>query len=305
MIIAWLVATTAGTLALTAAAAVLTAGLDPVCPARGAALLTRPAGDLARLMRRRTRTTPAPDRLLWWVGAAGPLAIALLMAAVVPLAGHRPAVASPVGVVWFNALDVALWAALWLAGWGPNSVFPLLGGYRFLAQALAYELPLMFALTAPAAAAGSLDLVRIVDAQHGLWFVVTMPVAFLVFCAAVLGFAFWGPFGYPVGADAAGGVLAEQSGVHRLLLHTGQLALLAMGAAAATALFLGGGAGPLLPTWLWSLVKTLAVLAGLVAVRGRTPVLRADRLVPLAFLGVLPLMLVQLLVVSVIVVVRG
>ncbi len=99
---------------------------------------------------------------------------------------------SAVGIVWFNALDVAVWALVWMAGWGPNSVHPLVGGYRFLAQALAYELPLMFALTAPAVAAGSLRLTDVVAAQNGLWFVVWMPVAFAVFCLAVAGFSVWG-----------------------------------------------------------------------------------------------------------------
>ena len=55
----------------------------------------------------------------------------------------------PVGLVWFNAVDVLLWALWWLLGWGANSSWSLVGGYRFLALALSYELPLMFALTAP------------------------------------------------------------------------------------------------------------------------------------------------------------
>ncbi len=55
-------------------------------------------------------------------------------------------------------------------------------------------------------------------------------------------------------------MLAEVSGVDRLLLLAGRHALLAAGAAFSVPLFLGGGAGPLLPEAGWQLVKTLLVL---------------------------------------------
>lgn len=262
-----------------------------------------PVIETARLVRQRRRTTPAPDALLWRVGTAGPLVVALLMAVVVPFGGGVLAKLS-VGIVWFNAMDVLLWALWWLAGWGPNSLIALVGGYRFLAQALAYELPLMFALTAPAVAASSLDVTDIVDAQADQWFIVQMPVAALVFLSAVAAYSAWGPFGHPAGADLAGGVVAEPSGIDRLVLLIGRYALLGVGAAMAVALFLGGGAGPWLPAWSWSILKTLGVLLALVTLR-RAPVLRAERLMALGWTVVLPLVLAQVLVVSVIAVLEG
>jgi NADH-quinone oxidoreductase subunit H len=292
-------------MAFAAFAAVLDGVLDPA--GQGSRLggrAGRPVWETARLLRQRRRTTVVPDALLWRIGTAGPLVVALLMAVVVPIGDWS--VADPaVGVVWFNALDVALWLLVWSAGWGTNSVYGLIGGYRFLAQALGYELPLMFALTAPAVAAGSLQIGEIVTAQRGLWFAVWAPVSLLVFLTAVTGFSGWGPLAYPAGQDIAGGVLAEPSGVDRLVLLAGRYALLAAGAGMATALFLGGGSGPLLPGWLWTVAKTSAVLAALVAVRRRMPLLRADRVMRLAWLVVLPLALVQLLVVSVVAAGRG
>lgn len=288
-----------------AVAAVLDGLLDPATrgmPARVRA--GRPVWETARLLRQRRRTTSAPDRLLWRTGTAIPLLVALLMAVVVPW-GSRVVADLPVGVVWFNAMDVLLWAGFWLAGWGPNSVYGLVGGYRFLAQALAYELPLMFALTAPAIAASSLRVVDVVAAQQHGWFVLQMPVAAVVFTGSVAAFSSWGPFGHPVGVDIAGGLTTETSGVDRLLLLLGRYALLGTGAAMSVALFLGGGDGPVLPGWAWSLVKTGLVLALLVWWRRRQPVWRADRVMRVAWLVVLPLTLLQVLVVSVLAVARG
>ncbi|TFV61854.1 NADH-quinone oxidoreductase subunit H [Geodermatophilus sp. DF01-2] len=266
--------------------------------------LGTPWAETARLLRQRRRTTVAADRLLWRIAVAGLLVTALLKVLVIPLGGWTLADLS-VGLVWFNAMDVVVWALVWLAGWGPNSAHSLVGGYRFLGQALSYELPLMFALTAPAVAAASLRPADIVAAQSELWFVVWMPVAFGVFVAAVLGFSFWGPLGTPAGTDIAGGVLAETSGIDRWLVLAGRWALLTAGAAFGVTLFLGGGAGPLLPGWLWVLAKTGLLLAALVLLRRRVPALRPDRIAATAWLVVLPLVLLQVLVVSVVVLGRG
>lgn len=297
-------------------AALLLAGLAVTAAALDAVLVARSAGsaglvayraplqETARLLLQRRRTTLAPDALLWRFGGAALVTVALLMLAVVPL-GRWVVVDLPVGVVWFNAMDVLLWAAVWLAGWGANSVYGLVGGYRYLAQALSYELPLMFALVAPATAAASLRVGDIVAAQSGLWYAVWMPVSFVVYLGSVLGFAMVGPFGYPAARDIADGVLAEPSGVDRLLLLAGRHALMVAGAAFAVPLFLGGGAGPLLPSWLWSLVKTLLVLGVLVGLRRRLPTVRADRFAELGWLVALPLALAQVLVVSLVVLVRG
>lgn len=266
--------------------------------------LGAPWSETARLLRQRRRSTVAADLLLWRVAGAGLLVTALLKATVVPLGGWTLSDMS-VGLVWFNAMDITVWALVWLAGWGPNSAHSLVGGYRFLGQALSYELPLMFALTAPATAAASLRVGDIVAVQQGLWFVVWMPVAFGVFCAALMGFSVWGPLSTPIGVDIAGGVLAEAAGIDRWLILTGRWALLTVGAAFGATLFLGGGAGPLLPGWLWVLVKTAALLAALVLARRRLPALRPERISAAAWLVVLPLVLLQVLVVAVVVVGRS
>jgi len=293
-------------------ALVLLAALACLSVVADRALLARSAGrplragdlspwpDVARLLVQRRRTTTAPDAVLWRTGGAGLLVAAVLMMAVVPIGGGVVADLD-VGIVWFNAMDVLLWAFVWTLGWGAAGATALVGGYRYLAQALAYELPLMFALTAPAVAAASLDVREVAAAQSDRWHVVEMPVAFGVFVLCVGAFSLWGPFRAPVGDDLGGGAFAEASGVDRLLLLAGRHALVVAGAAFAVPVFLGGGAGPLLPDWAWQLVKTLAVLAVLVVVRRRLPVLRPERFAEVGWVLLVPLTLLQVLVTSLIV----
>lgn len=287
-----------------AVAALSVAGLSAVLEARDRGQSVRsgvlaPLRETARLLRQRPRRTVSADRLLWRSASSAVTPLAVLIVAFVPLGAHA-LVDQPLGVVWVNALDVTAWAVMWLLGWGANSITGLVGGYRFLALALGYELPLMFAITAPAIAAGSLDLATISAAQDGLWFVVWAPVAFAAYCWGVMGFSVRPPMDPGAGIDANGGILAELAGVDRLLVLAGRYALLVAGSAAAVPLFLGGDAGPLLPGGVWVLTKTL-VLSGLLVFAGRRlPTLRPDKFLELGWVVVLPLVVAQDLVVSVI-----
>jgi len=119
----------------------------------GAALA--PLAEVLRRWPRSGGTTPAADKLLWRLGLA-----------VVPVAGVLSAVVDPVrrrdcepddrrgGLVQRDG-GGHLGGAV-AGGLGPNAVLSLVGGYRFVAQGLAYELPLMFALISAAAGAQSL-----------------------------------------------------------------------------------------------------------------------------------------------------
>jgi len=131
--------------------------------------------------------------------------------------------------------------------------------------------------------------------------VVWMPVAFVVYLISALAMSFSGPFDQPVGTDLAGGVAAELSGVDRLVFAGGRYLLLTAAAAMAVPLFLGGDGGPLMPGWLWVLVKTVVVLGGLMWLRTRVPTVRMDRFTEVAWVVLIPLTLVQALVVAVVV----
>lgn len=289
-------------LGLATVAAAVSAGAEAVVAGRrlSGSELTSPVRAAIRLLVVRRRTTLHPDALLWRIGGATILVSAVLALAVVPI-GDRAVVPSAAGIVWFNAVETLLWASLWLTGWGANSAVGLISGYRFLALSVAYELPFMLALITAAVRGGSLDPAVVAQAQDGLWSVVVMPVAFVIYLVAGLAFSFWGPFGQPTAADAAGGVLAELSGVDRLVVLLGRYAWLVATAAMAVPLFLGGGAGPVLPDLVWQLVKTLVVLVVLVLARWWLPLLRADRFEEIAWLVLLPAILLQALVVSVLV----
>ncbi|UZI28187.1 complex I subunit 1 family protein [Streptomyces sp. VB1] len=272
----------------------------PRSPLEAAAAAGTPGREVLRLLVQQQRRTTAADVPLTRLGVVLLPVAAVLAAAVIPL-GFRSVSDLADGIVWFNAMEALAWAAVWLAGWGPNSTLALIGGYRFLAQGLAYELPHMLAITTAALGAESLRVGEIVDDQAGLWFVVWMPVAFAIYLLSAMAMAFWGPFDQPAGHDVAGGAAAELSGVDRIVFLGGRWLLLTVAAAFSVPLFLGGGNGPLLPPWLWTVLKTVAVLAFLVWIRRKVPTLRMDRYMEVAWVVLTPLAVVQALVVALVV----
>ena len=296
-------------LAILASFAIGAASFDAVLAGRAAgrralSSAIEPLRSTAGLLVQQRRRLLAADTLLWR-GAGVALLVAAVMASLATPLGRWAVTDMPVGIVWFNAMEIVAWAAVWLAGWGPNSAFSLVGGYRFVAQGLAYELPHMFVLTTAALGAGSLRVGDVVAAQQDVWFVVWMPVAFVVYLVSVMAMAFFRPFDHATGADLAGGARAELSGVDRLVFAAGQWVLLVSGAAMAVPLFLGGGSGPLLPDWLWSLVKTAAVLGVLVWAGRRLPTIRMERFAEIAWMVLIPATLLQALFVSVVVIQEG
>lgn len=269
------------------------------------ATLATPLREALRLLLTQRTTTRMPDAIAWRVGGGTVAVAAVVAAGTVPLAPGVVVADLPTGLVWWTAFMALLWVGVFLLGWGANSAHALVGGYRFVAQALAYEMPLAITVVTVGVLAESLQLGAVAAAQSGAWFAVAMPAGFAVYlvCAAAIGF--YGPFATPVGADLAGGPLVELAGVDRLLVAGGRWLVLASTAVFAVPLFLGGGAGPLLPDVVWSLLKALGVLVVLVAARWGLPHLRMDRFEEVAWAVGIPLTFVQLAVVCSAVLARG
>ena len=64
-------------------------------------------------------------------------------------------------------------------------------------------------------------------------------------------------------------------------------------------LFLGGWHGPLLPGWLWFLIKTFSVILVILWIRGTFPRLRVDQLMTFAWQVLIPLSFVNIVVTAI------
>ena len=223
--------------------------------------LTRPvqAGALSLLQGR--TLTERPDNVLWALAPAIIGASAAASLALIPLTANGAASQVAPGIVYFGAAMALVMVAVYFNGWSANSMFSVVGGYRFIALALSYEMPLALVLIGAALPAQSLSVGDIVNSQAGMWNVVRQPLGLPLYLIASTGLAFWGPLNFSDANDLAGGSRVELSGVDRLLWRGAHLSLVVAAAAMGAAVFLGGWRGPLLPGPVWMFAKTLVLVA--------------------------------------------
>lgn len=265
-------------------------------PLRWRAALSAPSRSAALLLLQQRRTTERPDAPGWALAPALLAGLAAVALALVPLAPDLVVADPATGFVVFSAAIAFVMIAVFLHGWSPNSAFPLNGAYRYAAQALSFQIPFLLAMLATALPAESLSIVDIVAAQESTWNVVRQPLGLPLYLVVGVAVSFWGPLNLPDAADLAEGTSAEDSGTARLLWKGARAAMLVAVAAMGAAGFLGGWWGPWLPGPVWVVVKTLALLAVLVASGHLLARVRIERFVVVAWVVLIPLALVNIFV---------
>lgn len=253
----------------------------------------RPFARAAQLLLSSRTTTERPDAAAWALAPALLAGLAAVAMAIVPLAPSLMVSAPQAGIVLFGAVMALVMVAIFLHGWSANATFPLIGAYRFVAQALSYEMPLALVLIAAAIPAQSLAIADIVNAQARWWNVLREPLGLPLYLIASLGIAFWGPLALPDALDLAGGTASESSGVALLLWRGARAATLFALSAMGAAVFLGGWYGPWLPGAVWMLAKTAVLLIVLLLAGHLLGRARLERFVLFGWVVLIPLALVD------------
>lgn len=198
-----------------------------------------------------------------------------------------------------------------IAGWSSKSTFAILGGLRAPAQAMNYGLAFIAAVAAIVCAVGSLDISTIIthqgtDPLH--WFVVRQPLAFLIVMFSTLAASLRPPFDAPhCRRELIAGYMTDADGSRIVLFTLAHYLLFVTGALLISALFLGGGGIPGLPTitnpYAVSLIalgalvfKTIIVIALLSQLRRIVARLRCDQFLRIGWLMMLPLAVLNLIV---------
>ena len=266
--------------------------------------LLQPLADGIKLIFKESFIPARADRFVYVVAPIISVVAALFVYAVIPIG---PPVRLFGRVVPLYIADVNVGILLVLAassigvygiilgGWASENKYSLLGGLRSSAQVISYELTLGLAVLAVVMMAGSLSLVDIVRAQSHLWFVVTQPVAFLLFLIAGLAETNRSPFDLPEAEqELIAGYQTEYGGFAFAMFYLGEyVGVITMGALSAT-LFFGGWQGPVLPPVVWFLVKVFAVVFVFIWIRATLPRLRYDQLMGLGWKVLVPVGLANL-----------
>ncbi len=170
-----------------------------------------------------------------------------------------------------------------------------MGSLRLCAQMVSYEMALGLSVIGVLMLAGSLSMVKIVEAQKHMWFIVYQPLGFFLFLTAAFAECARTPFDLiECENELVAGYQTEYGSMKYGAFMLGEYAHIIGASALTTTLFLGGWQGPVLPPVVWFMLKTFALVFFFIWVRGTFPRFRFDQLMRLGWKVLLPLCLLNI-----------
>lgn len=195
--------------------------------------------------------------------------------------------------------------ALFLIGWYSSNLFTTVGAQRAMTSLFAYEIPLLLVLASPAILAGTWSISGIAEYQMDNPAAMSFTVlGFLIAVVALQGKLERNPFDIPhAETEIVGGPLTEIGGKKLAMVRLTFDILLLVGAALLAAVFMGGFMAPWDSPVGWAVnilafvIKTLAILLILSALRALFARLRIEQMVDFSWTWLAPLAVLQLFVV--------
>src|SRR6266850_8825 len=184
--------------------------------------LLQPVADGIKMLIKEDIVPFRADKIVHFLAPIMIAAPAILALGVIPYGRNMTPFAIDGGILFFFAVGSAAELAVFMAGWGSNNKFSMLGAMRAIAQMVSYELPLIITVLPVVMVVGSLSPDAIVAAQSGYsfgviphWFVTTPwgATAFILFFVSGLVESNRTPFDVPEGeSEIVAGHMTEYSG---------------------------------------------------------------------------------------------
>jgi len=255
--------------------------------------------DAIKVLLKENITPASADKIVYWLAPAVVFAPVIMTFAVVPFQDGALLADLNVGLIFVVALGSISTIGVFMAGWSSGNKYSMLGAMRMVAAVVSYEIPVILALAGVVMLTGSLSLNDIVIAQERVPFIVLQPLGFLLLFIGGCAEINRSPFDLmEADSELTAGFHTEYSGMKFAMFYLGEYGeALVMSTLIAT-VFLGGWQGPVLPPWLWLIVKIIAVFFVMVWTRSTLPRVRIDQLMALAWKFLFPLALVNLFVLA-------
>jgi NADH-quinone oxidoreductase subunit H len=266
--------------------------------------LFQPVADGIKMLIKEDIVPARADKVVHFLAPVLIAATAILSLGVIPYGRNMTPFAIDGGILFFFAVGSTTELAVFMAGWGSNNKFSMLGAMRAIAQMISYELPLIITVLPVVMIVGSLNPDKIVGAQAAYslgfvphWFVFTPwgATAFILFFVSGLVESNRTPFDVPEGeSEIVAGHMTEYSGFKYATFfmaeYIGMFAISGLG----ITLFLGGWQAPVhflefIPSYVWFFVKLSILLFVYIWLRGTLPRTRVDQIMNFAWKFMLPM----------------
>ncbi len=256
--------------------------------------LLQPVADALKMLTKEDITPAGADRFIYNLAPIIAFAMIILMWAVIPFSPVHVGADLSIGILYFIALGSIGTVKVMVGGWSSNNKYALLGAFRTIALLLSYEVPLILALLVPVLMTGTMSLQDITFAQGGMWFIVTAPLAALIFLIANQAETGRAPFDLiEAESELIAGYNIEYSGFKFGMFMAGEFLHVFTVAVLFSVLFLGGWWGPGVEQapalgFIYLGAKTALVYLALLWVRNTLPRFRVDQVMALNWKVMVP-----------------
>jgi NADH-quinone oxidoreductase subunit H len=280
--------------------------------------LFQPIADSIKLFLKEDITPSNVDKPVFYLAPLLCFIPALLTFAVIPIGPHIQIADINVGIIYILAISSLGVFGIIMGGYASNNKYALLGGLRSCAQMISYEISLGLSIIGLLMYSGSMSLVKIVNAQQDMWFVLPQLLGFAVFLVAIFAETNRLPFDLPEAEqELVAGYFVEYSSMGFGIFMLSEYVAMISGSCIMTTLFFGGWLpipviGPMIESVLpasfvlyampvvWFLSKVAFFMFFFVWVRWTFPRLRYDQLMSLGWKVLLPLALFNVFITGII-----
>ena len=273
----------------------------------------QPIADAVKLMFKEIVLPSGANKLLFVIAPFLSIAPALAAWAVFPFDAGLVLADINAGLLYILALTSLAVYGVIIAGWASNSKYAFLGAMRSAAQIVAYEIAMGFALVGVLVAAGSLNLVAIVEAQQGglfHWYWLPLLPLFGVYLISGVAETNRAPFDVAEGeSEIVAGFHVEYSGMAFAVFFLAEYANMILISALTALMFFGGWLSPFPQSWVdgvfllddgfqWLAIKTFVFMFGFLWYRATFPRYRYDQIMRLGWKVFIPITIVWIVVVA-------
>lgn len=265
--------------------------------------ILQPLADTVKLLIKEDINPVKVDKVVFILAPGIVFLATFLTLLVIPFGRGIVAADLNIGILFILAVSGLAVIGILAGGWASNNKYSLIGGMRSAAQIVGYEIPNLIVILAVVMLAGSMKMTDIVAAQAGYkWFVLLQPVGFILFLIAANAEINRAPFDLPEAeSELVSGFITEYSAMKFAFFFLAEYTNLFIVSAIAVTLFLGGAEGPLLPGFVWFIIKSYAVVTLLMWMRWSFPRLRVDHLMEFSWKYLLPIALLNLVITAVVI----
>ncbi len=226
------------------------------------------------------------------------LAIFVFMLALIPFSSTFIGIQTSLGLILVFMLLSLMPLLVFLSGWTSGNKFSSIAAQRSVIMLLSYEIPMVLVIVSIAMLASSYSFTSIVNSQNPWWFVVLMPIGFVVFFITMIAELERPPFDLrEADSELIAGWLTDVSAPYYGIVLFLDYTRMFVGSLIIAVLFFGGWLGPsILPPIGWLLIKAVVIALSIIAVRVTTVRMRIDRLLGLGWKYLMPLSVVNLLI---------